>query len=256
MTEPISFHSQFGEDVVLATLYSHKPRGVCIEVGANDGVHGSNTLHFEKRGWQCVLVEPNPMLCAEIRANRRAILFECAASNQAGSATLHIAQGAWRADGMSTISAKGEDHERIARQGFSTQPVEVRTCTLDSLLEQIELAGPIDFVSIDVEGHELSVLEGFTLERWKPAILILEDNSDSSDATIRDYLSARGYRRFRRTGVNDWFAHESNRALVNGRSSLRLAVQSFARASRERLRQISWLRSAFRWLRSLRSSRG
>ena len=56
------FHSQFDEDRILNGIFAGKSPGICVEVGANDGVHGSNTLFFEKLGWQCVLIEPNPML--------------------------------------------------------------------------------------------------------------------------------------------------------------------------------------------------
>jgi hypothetical protein len=31
-----------------------------VEVGAHDGITGSNTYRFEKAGWKCVLVEPTP----------------------------------------------------------------------------------------------------------------------------------------------------------------------------------------------------
>ena len=43
---------------------------MCVELGANNGVTLSNTYHFEKRGWQHILVEPNPVLCKEIHLKR------------------------------------------------------------------------------------------------------------------------------------------------------------------------------------------
>ena len=32
----------------------------------------------------------------------------------------------------------------------------------------------IDFVSIDVEGHELDLLKGFNLKRYKPSVIVIE----------------------------------------------------------------------------------
>mgnify|MGYP001415177187 FL=1 len=188
------FYSQFNEDRILHRIFSGKSRGTCVEVGANDGIHGSNTLFFEKQGWQCVLIEPNPALCAEIRAKRNAILFECAASSSPGSATLHVVEGTFGAHGMSTMSARAEDRERIAEQGFSTKPLEVRTFTMDQLLERAQLTGGIDFVTIDVEGHEMDVLRGFSLDRWQPTVLIIEDNSNHKDSTVARYLAILGGR--------------------------------------------------------------
>jgi FkbM family methyltransferase len=249
MTNSSAFYSQFDEDRILARIFAGKSDGVCVEVGANDGVNGSTTLYFEKQGWRCVLIEPNPALCAEIREKRSALLFECAASDRSGTATLHIAEGAWRADGMSTISARSGDRERIRRQGFSTRPVDVPTLTLDEILGKAQLGGQIDFVTIDVEGHEHEVLQGFSLERWKPTILILEDNSNTEDQTVVRHLAELGYEPFLRTGVNDWFAHRSNKELVNIRNKLRRTTVLMSARWRDRLRRIGWLRQIWRWLK-------
>jgi hypothetical protein len=63
--EPEStFHSQFGEDQILARLFADTKVGTCVDVGAHDGIQLSNSYYFEQIGWHCVLVEPAPHLCA------------------------------------------------------------------------------------------------------------------------------------------------------------------------------------------------
>jgi FkbM family methyltransferase len=235
------FHSQFGEDRILADLFEDRSDGLCIEVGANDGVNDSTTYYFEQKGWDCLLVEPNPDLCREIRAVRRARLFECAASAGEGTATLYIAEGAERAHGVSGLSADGEAARRIAGYGFTARPLEVRMRRLDDMLEEAGIARSPDFISIDVEGHEIEVLKGFSVDRWKPGIIIAEDNSHFQDDTVPRYLLRFGYVPFRRTGVNDWYAHRSNRSLVNAgsRSSWRWAA--FTARARKRLRKVPGL---------------
>lgn len=208
------YYSQFGEDRLLEKLFQGKRRGVCIEVGANNGVDGSTTLHFEELGWDCILVEPNPALCRELRARRRAQLFECAASSTSGTAILHVASGAEQSHAVSALGDERKPAQILKEHGFWTDPVEVVTRRLDDILDEARPSAGIDFVSIDVEGHELELLKGFSLDRWKPVVLIVEDNSPVWESTVRDYLNARGYVRFRRTGVNDWYAHASNRALT------------------------------------------
>jgi len=59
-------------------------------------------------------------------------------------------------------------------------------------------------VSIDVEGHEVEVLAGFDLARWRPRLLLIEDVVQSLD--LHRHLVARGYRWIRRTGINSWYA--------------------------------------------------
>lgn len=223
-----AYFGQFGEDRILADLFGHAGARTCVDVGANDGVTGSVSLHFERAGWRCVLVEPNPELCARLRRERSAFLFEGAASNAHGTTTLMLAEGAELSHAVSSIepgAAAG-----IARQGLSVRAVQVRTAPLDDILVEAGVApGEIAFVSIDVEGHEPAVLQGFTLSRWRPRVLIVEDNSILFGNGLRGTLARQGYVRFRRTGVNDWYAARGDVAVTGARPE-RDYLASMARA--------------------------
>lgn len=214
----MDYFSQFGEDRILAEIFSDKPTGFCIEVGANDGVNDSTTLYFEKRGWDCLLIEPNPVLCERIREVRSSPLVQCAASDKNGEITLFVAEGAPRAHGVSSVHGGGAAQEKIKSYGFSSKEVKVLSRRLDDILQELKIERPIDFISIDVEGHELAVLKGFSVGHWRPSILLLEDNENYRDPAVRHHLKSLGYLPFRRTGVNDWYAHSENRQLVNWRS--------------------------------------
>ena len=243
------FYSQFGEDEILFDVFKRKIHGTCVEVGANDGVNDSTTYFFEKLGWDCILVEPNPDLCKQIRLIRSAKLYEYAASNNDRKTTLYIAEGAERSHGVSAISDHEKAPSQIMNYGFSSRPVIVQTKTLDEILLDAEITSEIDFVSIDVEGHELKVLEGFTIEKWKPTVILIEDNSNFESTIVRDYLSAHGYTRFKRTGVNDWYSSIYNKDLVtlSARASYWLlaiktkSIRNF-RNSRVILQAKNWLK--------------
>lgn len=209
------YYSQFGEDRILSEIFRGTGRGTCVEVGANDGITDSVTFFFEKIGWHCILIEPNPELCRLIRANRKATLHECAASDRAGFTTLYIAEGADRAHGVSTICATEEAKSKIKAYGFTTRPVEVITRELDDILAESNIEHGIDFISIDVEGHEYEVLKGFSLQRWAPKIIVIEDNSNHANPLVRNYLKRHGYISFKRTGVNDWFATRTQGDLLS-----------------------------------------
>lgn len=202
-----NFYSQNGEDAVLSKIFD-RDHGVCVEVGANDGVTFSNSFHFEKKGWRSVLVEPNPQLCREIKSRRgiRTILFECAASSTNGTATMQMGSGS---DNMYSSLEPSELATEV--RSFVETAVTIRT--LDSILEEVGLS-PIDFVSIDVEGHEMVVLSGLDLERWKPTILLLEDSKDLLDDSVRRYMENAGYFRFYRSGSNDWYARRGNHRIA------------------------------------------
>ncbi|MBI2743541.1 MAG: hypothetical protein HYX48_06460 [Chlamydiales bacterium] len=54
-----SFFSQNGEDGVLAKLFQLiKPNSrFCVELGAYDGITGSNTYLLRRQGWDCLLID-------------------------------------------------------------------------------------------------------------------------------------------------------------------------------------------------------
>jgi FkbM family methyltransferase len=232
------FYSQFGEDCLLAELFDGMDDGLCIEVGANDGVNDSTSYHFEQLGWECILVEANPDLCNQIRQIRRGRLFECAASGTRGKAVLNVAVGPGRAHGVSSLGAAEAARERNASFGFATRQIAVETRTLDDMLSESRVQRQPNFVSIDVEGHELDVLRGFSLERWKPMILIIEDNANFRDSSVRDYLRRFGYFPFRRTGVNDWYAQRSDRSVLTTRRRLQWLLAACGARLRGAARQL------------------
>lgn len=207
------FHGQFGEDRLLADMFSRNGSMTCVDVGANDGVTGSVSLYFERNGWRCILVEPNPDLCARLRGERDAFLFEGAASSTRGTTTLMLAEGADLSHAVSSVEPNAR--AGIRRQGLSVREVAVATAPLDDILESAgAVPGEIAFVSIDVEGHEAAVLEGFSLKLWRPRVLIIEDNSILLGNGLRETLARQGYVRFRRTGVNDWYAAQDDAAII------------------------------------------
>lgn len=210
-------HGQFGEDRILQEIFGEETEGYCVEIGAYDGRTGSASYLFEKRGWHCLLVEPIPTLVQEIREHRACTVVNCAVSDREGTATFFVAENV---EEMSTLDLTSDRLEWIEQVGGAVKEITVRTATLDSLLA--EAAFPeIQFITIDVEGHEMEVLQGFTLEAHRPRIVIIEDNAASDDPRARGgdprvgrHMSEHGYVHFRRTGVNEWYAHESDTELV------------------------------------------
>ena len=232
------YYSQFGEDRILAGIFDGKSKGLCIEVGANDGVNDSNTMYFENIGWDCILVEPNPVLCNMIRASRKARLIEVAASDKKGKTSLFVAEGAERAHGVSTINSDEHALNKIKSYGFTYSEVKVETKSLDEILDEEKISHEIDFITVDVEGHELEVLKGFSLDRWRPTVILVEDNSNFENSDVSDHLKMFGYLRFMRTGVNDWYARKSNKALVNLYSRCKYDWVAFKTRVRNKIRKI------------------
>jgi FkbM family methyltransferase len=200
-----SFYAQYGEDRILASIFKGRRAGVAVEVGAFDGRTGSNTLHFEENGWDCVLVEPNPQLAATIREGRSSRLFECAVGPDEREVTLTIPLGS------ETVASVSDDEVQLDRmkRGGELKLIRVRQRRLDDILDEAGVKA-IDFITIDVEGYELQALRGFDLVRWRPRIVIIEDNSSGTNDEVLIYMQRSGYIRFRSSGCNDWYCRATD----------------------------------------------
>jgi FkbM family methyltransferase len=188
------FPYQFEEELK-AQFFAPMRKGFFVEVGANEPQRGSQSWQFEQAGWNGVLVEPQPDLAAELRRLRRAhvVAAACSSPANAGAAmTLHVSGP------HSSLKPK------LAVTGVvAKNTIDVPIRTLDDILEEAKAPVPIDFVSIDVEGHEVEVLSGFDLMRWRPRLVLIEDHVTTL-ATHR-CLTRAGYRLIRRTGLNGWY---------------------------------------------------
>jgi FkbM family methyltransferase len=169
--------------------------GAYVEVGAYDPIVMSQTWQLELRGWNGLLVEPVSEQAAKLRAQRNARVAEVAC----GSPSQHGTLMEFQVCGIGSTLVKGFMDPEYSPHAKLRQ---VRCVTLDSVLAEMGL-DRIDFISIDVEGAEIDVLEGFSLERYKPSLVLIEDFL--SDQTRYRHLTRRGYRFVRRTGINSWY---------------------------------------------------
>jgi FkbM family methyltransferase len=183
------------EDRLKAEFFGPSASGFFVEVGANEPQNGSQTWQFEQAGWSGVLVEPQPDLAERLRQSRSARVFAAACSSPDNAGKLlpfHVS------------GPHSSLNRKLAVTGVvphSTIDVPVRT--LDDILSEAGAPTPLDFISIDVEGHEVEVLRGFDLKRWRPRLILIEDHVTSL-GTHR-FLTHAGYRLIRRTGLNGWY---------------------------------------------------
>ena len=67
---PFISYSQNREDVVLHRVFSNKPRGFYIDVGANDPMDASVTKGLYELGWQGINIEPVQSVFERLQADR------------------------------------------------------------------------------------------------------------------------------------------------------------------------------------------
>jgi FkbM family methyltransferase len=182
------------EEELKEEFFGPKP-GYFVDVGANDPKAISQSWHLEQMGWNGVLVEPQPALAQKLLEERSAKVFACACSSPANAGKmlqLHVA-------GIHSSLNPDFFVAGMRRQDV----IEVPARTLDDILEEARAPTPIDLLSIDVENHEIEVLTGVTLARWRPRLILIEDLA--LNLRIHRLLTSRGYKWVRRTGLNSWY---------------------------------------------------
>lgn len=217
-------------EAALLQAYFQEARGVFVEVGANDPIAGSQSFAFERRGWDGLLIEPLAECVQRLKSLRKAKVVEAAAGSPAdeGKRLPLLVAG-----GLSTLSSQIKQ----LVEPEDTRLVPIRT--LDSMLAEAGIDA-IDFLSIDVEGHELDVLSGFSIERYRPRLILLED--DAHTRAKHAYLTARGYVLVRRTNLNNWYVPSGTRFPVSPYGRWQLFRKMRLGVPLRRLRYARWAR--------------
>ncbi len=204
---PIEFTAQFGEDEFLFEAFAGKLEGVFIEVGAHDGRYNAVTFPFEAVGWRGLLVEPLPTPFAKCQACRPASIVVNAALGPAGSsgfATFTEVRGGGLDEQRSFLGDDQANARFLEGRGKTLVRIQTPLTTMDALLEThgARLGPEIDFAVIDVEGGELALLQGFDLARWRPKLLLIEDEDRPRDIPVREWVERHGYLRAGRHTIN------------------------------------------------------
>jgi FkbM family methyltransferase len=174
--------------------------GYFVELGANDGVAQSNTLHMERhRGWRGVLVEPVPhnyLRCCENRSADNRIFCNACVSFDYRDRFVEIVYSNLLSAPVG-LESDLEDPREHAEYGLRFLAEGERVFTfgavarpLNELLIEADAPRSIDLLSLDVEGAELEVLKGVDHARFRFKYLCIESRSKGK---LVAYLAAHGY---------------------------------------------------------------
>jgi len=162
-------YAQRGEDVVLDRVFGRQPIGFYVDVGANDPVVDSVTQHFYSKGWSGINIEPLPGPFTRLaEARPKDINLNLAVSDR--NTTLLLYELPLK-NGLSTFNP--ELAQQYRAQGEILAERTIATMSLSEICEA-HVRRPIDFMKIDVEGHEYEVIKGMDWKRWRPRVLVIE----------------------------------------------------------------------------------
>ncbi|MCI0565037.1 MAG: FkbM family methyltransferase, partial [Nitrososphaera sp.] len=203
------------EDIYLRRLFP-KDQGFYVDVGAAHPVQHSVTKIFYDRGWCGINVEPHPqyydLLC---QSRTRDTNLNIALSDQCGTVDFSLNV---RIPEMSTLEIAHSEPSDPSRQGRSVL-IQVNTRTLADICQEYCGYREIDFLKIDVEGHERFVLKGADWERWRPKVVIVEatkaGTQQPSHATWEGILIAANYIAAWFDGLNKYYVRSETSELLS-----------------------------------------
>lgn len=206
--------SQYGEELLIQNIVP-KVR-FFIDIGANDGISGSNTFYFALRGARGICFEPvsEPFrrLSSLYALRGDVVCRKLAISDQDGETEIVAA------DYYSFIpETEDKSHSDASRAWEHLNPKSEKIVlrTFASAISGCQVPSTVDLLSVDVEGHELKVLRSIPYDNYRFGAIVVETHIDAEGERIwqhRDLsdinllLRSHGYLPVTSTAVNTIYA--------------------------------------------------
>lgn len=187
-------YSQNSEQQFILEHFNGKTDGRFLDIGAYQGTLFSNTRALAELGWSGVCIEPSPPafwgLMQNYKGNTIVKLVNAALSYK-DTGLIEFADSG--GDAVSTTSAS---HEQLWSTARTFQHIYVNTVTIREIMRVF--GDHYDFISLDVEGTNIEILQTIPLDIIQPSLICIEH--EGKFAEILDYC--KGYTEIHRNGEN------------------------------------------------------
>lgn len=188
--------------------YYYRTQGIFVELGALDGLLYSNTLAFERFfNWTGLLIEPVPSNYVKLEQNRpQATTVHSAVCNHTGKMEF-VGSGA-TAGATENMSAKHRRKFQSNWDFFHRNQYAVSCEPLASIFQRHGI-DHVDFLSVDVEGAEWTVLESISFSQVNIAVIVVEldGTNTTKDENCRQLLRKHAYQFDFRIAANEYWYH-------------------------------------------------
>jgi FkbM family methyltransferase len=202
------FQGQADQDVLAYLYFKGRREGFFLDIGAYDGKTYSNTYALEQIGWKGACLEPLPDIFTRLRRNRLCDCYNLAMSDESGEGADFI-----RATGVETLSGleskmASTHKDWILREKGAVERIKVKTITFDDLMGRYPGFNAIDFMSLDVEGAEMSILESIDFSVYRFGLIAIEsiDETPGESERLRNFMGEKGYGVLLDVGLDLMFA--------------------------------------------------
>ncbi len=155
-------------DLIINYMFKNMKEGFYIDIGAQHPIANNNTYLLFKSGWSGINIDldkDNIELFDICRPNDTNLNH--AISSSITEKKLYFYHNK---SPINTLVKEVSNFQKALVEEIKT----VKTITLNKVLESLKFDKKIDYINIDVEGHELDVLEGFDLTKYKPSVISIE----------------------------------------------------------------------------------
>jgi len=211
-------YGQCGEDLIVAGLLrawvTRQGRNIAdltyLEIGANHPVATSASYLLHRcYGMRGVLVEANPDLIDGLQKTRPGdVIVHAAVTNEERQEVILIVP---QANELATVvpeflqawPGEGASHRRH---------VIVKAQRINDLLEQYFAHQSPAYMSLDIEGFDLDILQDMDFNKFRPLIIQVEPSNHfiiDNDQNILSFLQQQSYQLVARTDVNMIFVSDA-----------------------------------------------
>ena len=202
----------------LIELLTYRTSGTFIEVGAFDGQKHSNVSGLADIGWKGFCIEPirdSFNKCkTRHRKNKNVSVHNLAISNYCGEIEINPGKAISTCNEEMLNAFEADPEVKVSFK----KPVKVKCQTLTKFADEQGIRKKPHLLSIDVEGLELEVLQGFDLKRYRPFVIIIELHENNPDFYFKqgrvkkciEILEENGYIRYWNDDLNSIFVEKTH----------------------------------------------
>ena len=179
--------SQFLQDLWVLSELGSKRDGFFVEFGAASGRKFSNTFVMEKNfGWTGVLAEPNPDFHDQLKKFRDVPLCTDLVYEKSGETKQFLVHE------RSMFSRLADEAAVVGEDGVK-DVIPLATISLNDLLERYDAPARVDYISMDVEGAEYSILKSFDFDAHRVTCFTIEAGDIDDRNGILELAEKNGY---------------------------------------------------------------
>ena len=161
-------YSLNGVDLIIDYIFKNKKDGFYLDIGAQHPVSNNNTYLLFKKGWSGINIDLDKKNIDLFKLARpKDLNLNYAISDSEKEVDLFFYH---ESSPINTLSENVSNFQKAEVKKIK----KIQTKILDNILDELNLKHHIDYMNIDVEGHEDKVLKGFNIKKYKPSVISVE----------------------------------------------------------------------------------